>query len=141
VGIQAPECAVYEALTSREGLSRWWTEETTTSKSAAGERIRFGFGRRGFFEMDVIECEAPRRVVWHVINGPEEWIGTRIDWQLEPDGDHTNVLFRHLGWREPVPFMHHCSTKWATFLMSLKALVETGAGAPFPNDIRISRNN
>jgi hypothetical protein len=36
--------------------------------------------------------------------------------------------------------MHHCSTKWATFLMSMKALVETGKGAPFPDDIRISVN-
>ena len=30
--------------------------------------------------------------------------------------------------------MHHCSTKWAIFLMSVKSLVETGKGAPFPND-------
>jgi hypothetical protein len=34
--------------------------------------------------------------------------------------------------------MSHCSTKWATFLMSLKQLVETGAGAPHPQDVRIS---
>ncbi len=34
--------------------------------------------------------------------------------------------------------MHHCSTKWAMFLMSLKAFVETGRGAPFPNDVHIS---
>ena len=33
--------------------------------------------------------------------------------------------------------MHHCSTKWATFLMSLKSLVETGKGAPYPNDVLI----
>ena len=46
--------------------------------------------------------------------------------------------FAHQGWREPVEFMHHCSTKWATFLMSLKALVETGVGAPAPHDVRIS---
>jgi hypothetical protein len=36
-----------------------------------------------------------------------------------------------------VEFMHHCSTKWATFLMSLQALVETGKGAPYPNDVKI----
>ena len=33
--------------------------------------------------------------------------------------------------------MHHCSTKWAVFLMSLKSLVETGKGDPYPNDIKI----
>ena len=34
--------------------------------------------------------------------------------------------------------MHHCSTKWAAYLMSLKELVETGQGAPAPNDVQIS---
>lgn len=51
---------------------------------------------------------------------------------------HTIVFFRHLGWAEPVEFMHHCSTKWATFLMSLKELLETGTGRPAPHDVRIS---
>jgi hypothetical protein len=47
-------------------------------------------------------------------------------------------LFRHDGWKEPVEFMYHCSTKWAVFLMSLKSLVETGEGQPSPTDVRIS---
>jgi hypothetical protein len=34
--------------------------------------------------------------------------------------------------------MHHCSTKWATYLVSLKQLVETGTGAPSPDDLRIA---
>ena len=54
------------------------------------------------------------------------------------EDDYTIVLFKHEGWREPVEFMHHCSTKWATFLMSLKSLLETGTGAPEPRDVKIS---
>ena len=54
------------------------------------------------------------------------------------DGDYTSVLFKHEGWKEPVEFMHHCSTKWGSFLMSLKSLVETGEGAPAPRDVQIS---
>jgi hypothetical protein len=37
----------------------------------------------------------------------------------------------------PVEFMHHCSTKWGVFLLSLKSLLETGKGAPHPNDIKL----
>jgi hypothetical protein len=33
------------------------------------------------------------------------------------------------------------STKWGVFLMSLKALLETGKGAPEPNDIKIDNWN
>jgi hypothetical protein len=36
--------------------------------------------------------------------------------------------------------MHHCSTKWATFLLSLKDLVENGKGRPEPRDTKIAVN-
>ena len=37
--------------------------------------------------------------------------------------------------------MHHSSTKWAMYLISLKASVETGKGAPYPNDVHITVKN
>jgi hypothetical protein len=73
-----------------------------------------------------------------VVDGPQEWIGTKISFDLKQAGDHAIVLFKHQGWKEPVEFMHHCSTKWAIYLMSLKSLVETREGSPNPNDTHIS---
>ena len=70
--------------------------------------------------------------------GTPEWIGTKVSFELKQDGEYSIVLFKHQDWKEPVEFMHHCSTKWATFLMSLKALVETGKGEPSPDDVQIS---
>jgi hypothetical protein len=72
-----------------------------------------------------------------VVDGPKEWIGTKISWDLKQEAESTIILFKHEGWKEPVEFMHHCSTKWALFLMSLKSLLETGKGAPYPNDFKI----
>ena len=72
------------------------------------------------------------------VGGPEEWIGTTVSFDLRQSGEHAIVLFKHQGWKEPVEFMHHCSSKWATYLMSLKSLVETGRGLPNPNDTHIS---
>src|SRR6185437_3685122 len=45
------------------------------------------------------------------------------------------------GPKEPIEFMHHCSTKWGIFLMSLKSILETGKGAPYPNDVKIDNWN
>jgi hypothetical protein len=73
-----------------------------------------------------------------VVDGPAEWIGTKVRFDLKQVGDYAIVLFKHQDWKEPVEFMHHCSTKWATYLMSLKSLVETRKGAPNPNDTHIS---
>ncbi len=127
---------VYEALTTVDGLSGWWTE-TTTGSTAVGDVIEFRFPPGGF-DMEVVDAVPSSRVAWRVVDGPDEWVGTTIDWELRQDGDWTIVLFRHGGWREPVEFMHHCSTKWATYLMSLKALVESGVGAPAPRDVHVA---
>ena len=71
------------------------------------------------------------------LRGPAEWIGTKISFDLQHEDEYAIVLFNHEGWNEPVEFMHHCSTKWAIFLMSLKSPVETGKGNPSPDDVRI----
>ena len=128
---------VYDALTTLDGLSRWWTEDTSGDPEVGGV-IAFRFGPPGGFDMEVVEVDPGTRLRWDVVDGPQEWVGTSVQWDLRQDGDYTIVLFKHEGWREPVEFMYHCSTKWATFLMSLKQLVETGTGAPAPADVQIS---
>jgi hypothetical protein len=67
-----------------------------------------------------------------VADATEKWIGTKVSWGLKQEGDYTIVLFKHQGWKEPVEFIHHCSTKWRVFLMSLKSLLEIGKGAADP---------
>lgn len=128
---------VYDALTTVDGLAGWWTDATSGSGDVGGI-LKFRFPPVGGFDMEVIEAQPAKEVSWRVVNGPEEWVGTTIDWSLSQSGDYTIVLFRHQGWREPVEFMHHCGTKWATFLLSLKSLLETGTGAPAPRDQEIS---
>jgi len=126
---------VYKALTTLEGLSAWWTTDTQ-GESQVGGMLRFRFGSGGF-DMKVLEQQSGRRVLWQVVEGPAEWIGTTISFDLEQRGDWTIVLFRHEAWKQPVEFMHHCSTKWAVFLLSLKSLLETGKGTPWPNEIKL----
>jgi uncharacterized protein YndB with AHSA1/START domain len=136
VGVKhaAPD-RVYDALTTIDGLAGWWTNDTTGNTDVGGV-IEFRFPRGGF-DMEVIESLPDKRVTWKVVGGPDEWIGTTVDWDLRPAGEYTIVHFKHEGWKEPVEFMHHCSTKWATYLMSLKSLVETGAGQPAPRDVHV----
>jgi uncharacterized protein YndB with AHSA1/START domain len=136
IGATAPLDKVYDAVTTVDGLAAWWTEDTSGDSAVDGV-VKFRFYAGGF-DMKVLELEPAKRVLWEVVDGPQEWIGTTVSWRFSQEDDFTIVLFEHRGWREPVEFMYHCSTKWATFLMSLKALVETGEGAPAPRDVRIS---
>ncbi len=125
----------YKALTMLDGLSGWWTA-TTQGDSKVGGVIQFRFGAGGI-DMKVLELQPGKRVMWQVVDGPQEWISTKVSFDLRQEGDWTIVLFKHQGWKEPVEFMHHCSTKWAVFLLSLKSLLETGKGAPAPNEIKL----
>ena len=141
VGIKSSLDDVYKALTTHDGLAAWWTNNTQ-GESKVGGVLPFRFSAGGVeiggFDMKVLELDPAKRVLWQVVDGPAEWIGTKISFDLKQAGDYAIVLFRHQDWKKPVEFMHHCSTKWATYLMSLKSLVETGRGAPNPNDTNIS---
>ena len=140
VGIKSQVADVYTALTTAEGLAGWWTTKTEGDGDEVGGVVQFRFGAGGF-DMKVLELDTNKHVLWEVVDGPEEWMGTDVRWDLAQADDYTVVLFKHEGWKEPVEFMHHCSTKWAIFLMSLKSLVETGKGNPDPDDVKIDNWN
>lgn len=142
IGIKAPAHQVYAALATIDGLAAWWTRDTRGS-STPGGRIHFRFcdasGKDiGGFVMKVLEQSPEASVRWQVADGPEEWLGTDIEFSLSREDEHTIVMFGHRNWREQGAFMGHCSTKWATFLLSLRDLVETGRGRPAPDDVKIS---
>lgn len=137
VELEASPNDTYRALTTQEGLGGWWTTDTRGA-CGVGDVIQFRFGTRGRIDVKVLDLDPARRVLWQVIQGPAEWIGTQLSFEIGQDDRATSVLFEHRGWKEPSEFMHHCSTKWALFLMSMKSLVETGQGAPYPDDVHVS---
>lgn len=130
VGIGAPIEKVYKTLTTLAGNRGWW-DSNATGDGAEG-------GTLTFFKHDFRVVEAtPRRVRWKCVKGSPEWTSTEVTFDLVDKQDQTFVLFKHSGWVEPSEFMHHCSTRWATFLLSLKQLLETGKGRPAPDDVRV----
>jgi uncharacterized protein YndB with AHSA1/START domain len=136
VGIKAAPETVYRALNDEKALAGWWTANTNAS-AAVGGIHQFRFGDAGFNHMEVVELIPWQRVKWRCVGGAPEWIGTELTFDLKALDDRTIVLFAQRGWKEPVEFMHYCSTKWATYLLSLKWLCEKGRGAPYPDDVDI----
>ena len=137
VGMQGSPAQVYDAIATTKGLSHWWITGTTGETSVGGlVKVRPEKGDSGF-DMRVVESKPGEVVRWQCEGGPPEWIGTQLTFRLLEKGPETYVLFTHAGWKDPLEFMHHCSTKWAVFLLSLKSLLETGKGAPWPNEIKL----
>ncbi len=96
VGVVAPLDDVYRAITTPGELARWWTIDTQ-GESEVGGKLSFRFGDVGGFDMEVVELDPNGRVRWSVIGGPEEWIGTEIDWHLTQSNEYTIILFEHTG--------------------------------------------
>ena len=139
VGIAASASDVYQALTTDEGLSRWWTTDTRGA-GEVGSVIRFRFDGGGP-DFEVVELQPDRLVRWkHSGEVPAAWKGTGITFRLDAGEQQTCVRFVHDNWVEASDFMAHCSTKWAVFLLSLKEVLETGVGNPFPRDVHIDHD-
>jgi uncharacterized protein YndB with AHSA1/START domain len=138
VGIAAPQNRVYEMLATKDGLAKFWTRQVE-GDARVGGKLRFFFGKpEPSAVMEVVELSPDDRVQWRCVNGPAEWVGTTITFDLTISGGETVLLFTHANWREPVEFMHHCSTKWATVLIGLRSGLEGGVFTAFPDDTRIS---
>jgi uncharacterized protein YndB with AHSA1/START domain len=145
IGIKSPSDKVYKALSTIDGLAHWWTEDVAGDEQIGGE-IAFTFRSAtgeiiGRMVMEVVELNPEKDIQWRCKEGPAEWIGTGITFELNQQDDQTIILFGHRNWREAVEFTAHCSMKWAVFLLSLREYVETGKGRPQPHDLKIDNWN
>jgi uncharacterized protein YndB with AHSA1/START domain len=137
VGISAPLESVYQAVATTEGISDWWTRDGVRGESSEGSKLQFFFGQpEPAAVMEVTRLDPAGHVSWNCIEGADEWVGTKLAFDLTHKDDETVVLFTHGDWRNPTEFMAHCSARWAYFLFSLKSYQETGKGTPFPADLR-----
>ena len=137
IGIDVPQGRVHHALTTIDGLASWWTTDTQGDPTEGG-KLTFTFGgpdRRASFAVVEVTDD---RIVWRGLEGPSEWTDTTCTFDLSHVDGETVVQFAHAGWREAVPFTGHCTTKWATFLVGMKALLEGGRSNTYPDEIKIS---
>jgi uncharacterized protein YndB with AHSA1/START domain len=144
IGIKAPAAEVYQAIATVEGVAGWWTKETAGEASVGGTitvTFRDHGVEKGRMDLEVLNLSPAKEVMWRVTAGPPEWIGTDVTFGLSQEDEYTVVLFGHRNWREAIEFTAHCSMKWATFLLSLRDLVETGKGSPAPEDVKIDNWN
>ncbi|HVA02927.1 MAG TPA: SRPBCC domain-containing protein [Acidimicrobiales bacterium] len=138
IGTTAPRARVYEAFATTDGLRGFWTRDVK-GESAIGSNLEFFFGSPDpSAVMEVVDLVPDTRVAWRCVEGPEEWVGTNLTFELRSMGDETVVLFTHADWQQPSEFMHHCSTKWGYFFLGLKRWLEGSDSVAYPDDAAIS---
>jgi len=106
VGIAAPAERVYQALATTDGLSGWWTRDVQ-GDSRMGGKLEFYFGQpEPAAVMEVTDLVPGRRVGWRCVQGPDEWVGTSLAFDLTTSEEigETAVRFTHADWRNPIDF-------------------------------------
>jgi uncharacterized protein YndB with AHSA1/START domain len=130
--INAPKEKVYKAISTIEGLSNWWTKQTSGDAKVDGI-IEFRFGEGGP-DMKVKEMKENEAIIWECCGGPEEWIGNTFSFNLDENVGKTRVRFEQAGWKEADDFYASCSFSWGRYMESLRQYCQTGTGEAFGSE-------
>jgi len=140
IEVSASADTAYRALTKEFGS--WWTR-TVTVFDRVGDHVTFKFPpQESFWIFEATRLEQGRCVellcieAHHLIADKpkadrEEWLGTRIEWLIEPAGEMTAITFRHDGLKPDLDCWEVCEAGWNHFFVgSLQSYLNNGQGMP-----------
>lgn len=128
--IKSPAEKVYKAITTKEGIDGWWTEENTAD-SKVGSIIEFNFGEQYQNRMKVLTLVENKLVEWECLEGDLEWVGTKYKFEIMEEEQSCWIRFSHTDWDEQTDFYGMCNYHWGLYMKSLKSFCEAGKGTPF----------
>jgi uncharacterized protein YndB with AHSA1/START domain len=133
VRINAPADAVFDAVTTTDGLTAWWNP--VTGSGLTGGELRFPMmADQSPLLIKVDEAIRPTAVRWTVAECTvmQDWVGTRPTFTIAPTDEESCVLtFEHRGLTDDLECKDFCARSWDHFVgTSLRELAEGGAGAP-----------
>ncbi len=140
IKIRAAQDRAFVAVSTAEGIRQWWTRDAALASQVGGAG-EFGFyGHRMVIKTTVAELAAPTRVAWDVLSSTGgAFDGTKISFDLSSEQGVTSVLFAHRGFSAGGNNIASATTRWGFYLLSLKRYLETGEGAPNPDDTELIR--
>ena len=133
VQVNASAEVVFDAITSPEALTAWWSP--VSGSGLAGGELRFPMvaGEPPLL-IHVDETTRPMTVRWTVVECTfmPDWVGTRPTFTITPLGDASCTLtFEHLGLTDELECIDMCTRSWNFFVRtSLREFAEGGPGAP-----------
>lgn len=117
----------------------WWhglfDEEIIGKTDELNEEFTFRAGSGVHYsKMRLIELVPDQKVVWLVtdaelsfIEKKDEWIGTKVIFDISKKGDQTQVTFTHEGLSTDVECYDRCSSAWQMYLnQKFLPLIQSG---------------
>lgn len=128
---------VYTALTKQ--IPEWWSEDFSGSASEKDDEYDIAFGKtKKTFRIE--EAIPNQRLSWLCLKAyidleslkkRDEWIGTKIIWTIEDNGESSILTINHQGLNPGIECYQACEPAWNYFMASLQAYLITGTGMPY----------
>jgi uncharacterized protein YndB with AHSA1/START domain len=131
--INASKGKIFEAISSINGLSNWWTIETSGNAVVDGI-IKFRFADMGGPDMKITEIIPNEKVTWECVTSPHGWTGTTLTFFLDENDGKTRVHFSHEGFKDQDDFYAICNFSWGRYMESLRQYCQTGRGEAYGSE-------
>jgi uncharacterized protein YndB with AHSA1/START domain len=128
--IDAAPASVFDAVSTAAGLTRWWAD-TCDGSPAVGSAYAFGFGPEYQWRAQVTQCAPATAFALTFTQADTDWTGTRVTFDLVPEGSGTQLRFAHGGWPEANAHFRVSAHCWALYLRLLRRYVERGETVPY----------
>jgi uncharacterized protein YndB with AHSA1/START domain len=132
VQVDADAKAAFDAITTHEGITGWWTSQAEVPPAEIGAVVRPRFPDLPMrHELRIAQLDEPTTLVWRCTGGPPGWVGTQIAWNVQAAGTGAVIRLDHTGWAEVDDMFRIVTVGWAQMLLSLKAYLDSGQHGPF----------
>ena len=128
--IQAPITRVFRAVSTPADLDEWWTAQCA-GQPRLGAEYALGFGPGYDWRATVTRCTPDTDFELELTKADKEWQGTKVGFQLAPQGATTQVRFHHIGWPSDTEHYRISCYCWAMYLRVLRRFLEHGEKVPY----------
>jgi hypothetical protein len=116
-------------------VRKWWTglygEEIEGSSEKINDEFSFTAGNGAHYTRQrLIELVANKKMVWQVtesnlsfLKNPDEWVGTKICFEIYQQEGKTQVSFIHQGLVPKIECYKGCAGAWTAYLENLAKLL------------------
>ena len=118
IHIDADRDRTFDALSTTEGLTGWYTPNIE-GEVAEGREAIFRFAGRRPFRWRVVELTPGSGARWECVEGPGNAAGTVVTFRVSDAGDGTVVELDHAGWQDGDDAFTTCNTLWGALMHHL----------------------
>lgn len=136
IGVAGDIGQIYRAMHEPSGLASWWASAADGTPEVE-QLLNLHFAALTTLTFEVLALEQDLRICLHCVAGPGPWQGSELEFTFKEDEKQVWVGLVHENKSVSEDDFVYFSTKWPSYLLSLRNLIETATGTPYPREPKI----